>query len=63
MEQQQRYDNLKLGERGAIISILAYIGLSALKLIVGNLSGSEALGRTVSTMLPTSSRRSLFSLV
>ncbi len=43
MEQQQRYDNLKLGERGAIISILAYIGLSALKLIVGNLSGSEAL--------------------
>ncbi|MBB6637100.1 cation diffusion facilitator family transporter [Cohnella thailandensis] len=43
MEQQQRYDNLKLGERGAIVSILAYIFLSALKLIIGNLSGSEAL--------------------
>lgn len=43
MEQQQRYENLKLGERGAIISIIAYICLSALKLIIGNLSGSEAL--------------------
>lgn len=43
MDQQQRYDNLKLGERGAIISIAAYIVLSALKLIVGYVSGSEAL--------------------
>ncbi|WNS44002.1 cation diffusion facilitator family transporter [Paenibacillus sp. MMS20-IR301] len=43
MEQQQRYENLKLGERGAIVSIIAYICLSALKLIIGNISGSEAL--------------------
>ncbi|WP_127584616.1 cation diffusion facilitator family transporter [Paenibacillus koleovorans] len=43
MEQQQRYDNLKLGERGAYISIVAYMCLSALKLIVGFYSGSEAL--------------------
>ncbi|CAM3566863.1 hypothetical protein PALU110988_29165 [Paenibacillus lupini] len=28
MEQQQRYDNLKMGERGAIVSIVAYICLS-----------------------------------
>ncbi|GIO43800.1 cation diffusion facilitator family transporter [Paenibacillus apis] len=43
MEQQQRYEKLKMGERGAIVSIIAYICLSALKLIIGNLSGSEAL--------------------
>lgn len=43
MDQQQRYDNLKLGERGAIVSIVAYIVLSALKLIVGYVAGSEAL--------------------
>ncbi|KKC46517.1 MULTISPECIES: cation diffusion facilitator family transporter [Paenibacillus] len=42
-EQQKRYDNLKLGERGAVISILAYICLSALKLIIGYASNSEAL--------------------
>jgi cation diffusion facilitator family transporter len=40
---EQRYSNLKLGERGAIISILAYIILSALKLSVGYISDSEAL--------------------
>jgi cation diffusion facilitator family transporter len=40
---EQRYSNLKLGERGAIISIAAYIILSALKLIVGYISNSEAL--------------------
>ncbi|CAI6084162.1 cation diffusion facilitator family transporter [Cohnella sp. JJ-181] len=43
MDQQQRYYNLKLGERGAMISIAAYIVLSALKLIVGYVAGSEAL--------------------
>lgn len=43
MEQQQRYEKLKMGERGAIVSIIAYICLSALKLLIGNLSGSEAL--------------------
>ncbi|MEW8971885.1 MAG: cation diffusion facilitator family transporter [Mesobacillus sp.] len=40
---EQRYSNLKLGERGAIISIIAYIILSALKLSVGYISDSEAL--------------------
>ncbi|WP_423409151.1 cation diffusion facilitator family transporter [Heyndrickxia sp. MSNUG] len=40
---EQRYQNLKLGERGAIISIAAYIILSALKLFVGYISDSEAL--------------------
>ncbi|RSD26822.1 cation diffusion facilitator family transporter [Mesobacillus subterraneus] len=40
---EQRYSNLKLGERGAIISIAAYLILSALKLFVGHISGSEAL--------------------
>lgn len=43
MEQQLRYEKLKMGERGAIVSIIAYICLSALKLFIGNLSGSEAL--------------------
>jgi len=40
---QQRYNDLKLGERGAIISIIAYICLSALKLTIGYLADSEAL--------------------
>lgn len=40
---QEKYNNLKLGERGAVISICAYIVLSALKLVVGYFSGSEAL--------------------
>ncbi|WP_338447687.1 cation diffusion facilitator family transporter [Niallia oryzisoli] len=40
---QQRYNDLKLGERGAIISIIAYICLSALKLAIGYLADSEAL--------------------
>ncbi|WP_145414199.1 cation diffusion facilitator family transporter [Paenibacillus xylanexedens] len=40
---QVRYDNLKLGERGAIISIIAYICLTALKLVIGTIAGSEAL--------------------
>ncbi|HAQ06048.1 MAG TPA: transporter [Bacillus bacterium] len=39
----QRYSNLKLGERGAMISIAAYIILSALKLFIGNIGNSEAL--------------------
>lgn len=40
---EQRYSNLKLGERGAMISIAAYILLSALKLFIGYISDSEAL--------------------
>ncbi|RXZ00572.1 cation diffusion facilitator family transporter [Fictibacillus sp. S7] len=40
---EQRYQNLKLGERGAIISIVAYICLSVLKLVISYFSHSEAL--------------------
>lgn len=40
---QVRYENLKLGERGAIISIIAYICLTAIKLVIGTIAGSEAL--------------------
>lgn len=39
----KKYSDLKLGERGAIVSIIAYICLSALKLFVGTISNSEAL--------------------
>jgi len=39
----EKYNNLKLGERGAIISIIAYIVLSILKLVIGIMSNSEAL--------------------
>ena len=43
MNDQQKYNDLKLGERGAIISIIAYICLSALKLVIGYMADSEAL--------------------
>ncbi|GEK60274.1 cation transporter [Marinococcus halophilus] len=39
----ERIRNLKRGERGAIISIFAYLFLSALKLTVGQLANSAAL--------------------
>jgi cation diffusion facilitator family transporter len=39
----EKYDNLKLGERCAMISIIAYIFLSILKLVVGYMSDSAAL--------------------
>lgn len=41
--EEQKYNDLKLGERGVIISIITYIVLSALKLIVGYTANSEAL--------------------
>lgn len=41
--EEQAYLDLKRGERGAILSIVAYICLSILKLTVGIFSGSEAL--------------------
>ena len=41
--ENQKYNDLKLGERGAIISIIAYIFLSIFKLISGYLSDSAAL--------------------
>jgi cation diffusion facilitator family transporter len=40
---QERYENLKKSERGAIISIIAYLFLSALKLGIGYITNSEAL--------------------
>ncbi|KAB8135780.1 cation transporter [Gracilibacillus oryzae] len=41
--EKEKYDNLKLGEKGAILSITAYICLAALKLTIGSITGSEAL--------------------
>ncbi|MDN3016079.1 cation diffusion facilitator family transporter [Paenibacillus sp. BSR1-1] len=41
--EQEKYNDLKLGERGAIISIIAYICLSILKLVIGYISDSDAL--------------------
>lgn len=38
-----RYEQLKKAELGALISIVAYILVSAMKLVVGNLANSEAL--------------------
>lgn len=40
---EERYNGLKLAERGARVSIIAYISLSLLKLGIGYLSGSKAL--------------------
>ncbi|MCH5585319.1 cation diffusion facilitator family transporter [Shimazuella sp. AN120528] len=40
---QERYENLKKSEKGAIISIIAYLLLSALKLCIGYMANSEAL--------------------
>lgn len=41
--EEQKYKDLKLGERAAIISIAAYICLSVLKLVIGYMSDSAAL--------------------
>jgi cation diffusion facilitator family transporter len=41
--EEQKYNDLKLGERGVIISIIAYICLSSLKLFIGYVANSEAL--------------------
>ncbi|MCB2357451.1 cation diffusion facilitator family transporter [Clostridium estertheticum] len=40
---EEKYNNLKIAERGARISIIAYIVLSALKLGIGYLSSSKGL--------------------
>ncbi|CEH31421.1 transporter [Aneurinibacillus migulanus] len=42
MEEQQ-YVNIKMGERGAWLSIIAYLILSVLKLVIGYFTGSKAL--------------------
>ena len=41
--EEQAYLDLKRGERGALISIIAYLFLSLLKIIVGYIADSEAL--------------------
>ncbi|WP_409291671.1 cation diffusion facilitator family transporter [Peribacillus sp. SCS-37] len=41
--EEEKYQNLKIGERGVIISIIAYIILSALKLFIGCITDSQAL--------------------
>ncbi len=41
--EEQKYHNLKLGERGAIVSIFAYICLSIMKIGIGYMSNSAAL--------------------
>ena len=40
---EEKYNNLKIAERGARISIIAYIFLAALKLGIGYLSNSKGL--------------------
>lgn len=40
---EQKYHDLKLGERGAILSIIIYISLSIIKLLVGYMADSAAL--------------------
>ncbi|QUG41350.1 cation transporter [Psychrobacillus sp. INOP01] len=40
---EQKYMDLKLGERGVILSIFAYLCLSTLKLVIGYTANSEAL--------------------
>lgn len=40
---EERFKDLKLAEKGARVSIIAYIALSSIKLGVGYLSGSKAL--------------------
>ena len=39
----EQYTNLRAGEKGAYLSIIAYIFLSSLKLAIGYIGGSEAL--------------------
>lgn len=41
--EEEKYNDLKRGEKGAIISIISYIFLSALKIVIGLWAGSEAL--------------------
>ncbi|GKU80812.1 cation diffusion facilitator family transporter [Niallia sp. NCCP-28] len=41
--EQKKYNDLKLGEKGAIISIIAYICLSSLKYLIGITTNSDAL--------------------
>lgn len=41
--EEQKYKDLKIGERGAILSIVAYLLLSIVKLVIGYISDSAAL--------------------
>jgi len=39
----ENYNDIKQGEKGAWLSIVAYICLSAIKLFIGTIAGSQAL--------------------
>ncbi|WP_313641024.1 cation transporter, partial [Paenibacillus sp.] len=39
----ENYNDIKQGEKGAWLSIVAYIFLSAIKLFIGKVAGSQAL--------------------
>lgn len=49
--ENERYNNLKLGEKGAIVSIIVYLCLSILKLVIGYISNSAALKAAVKILL------------
>ena len=40
---ETRYEELKRAEKGALLSIVAYLLISFVKLLIGNMAGSEAL--------------------
>lgn len=39
----EQYENLKKGEKGALLSIIAYLLLAVIKLIIGHIANSDAL--------------------
>ena len=40
---ETRYEELKQAEKGALLSIIAYLLISFVKLLIGKIAGSEAL--------------------
>lgn len=40
---ETRYEELKRAEKGALLSIIAYLLISFVKLLIGKIAGSEAL--------------------
>jgi divalent metal cation (Fe/Co/Zn/Cd) transporter len=43
MKNEEKYKKIKMGERGAMLSIAAYLFLASIKLVVGESANSEAL--------------------
>lgn len=56
---EEKYQNLKLGEYGIMISMAAYLSLSVLKLVIAFYTDSNALKADGLTILRTSCLRSL----